>query len=362
MPRHPRIAALLALVASLAACGTAAAQAADPDSPAAVVDSIAIPRSAIEASVRPQLEQAQRDHDSEVRRSDLRLALARDKIVDTAVQRVLNDRVLSLESARAHSSPAQLLAKVKVAPVSDADVRGFYAERQRQIGKPFEQVAKQIRDYLEKQAKSEAEGAYLAGLRAKYHSESRLEPLRFAVDADGPSRGPAAAAVTVVEFADFQCPYCRDMESVIGELRAAYPSDVRFVFRHLPLVSLHPLALAAARGSVCADRQGHFWEMHDALFADQSALGEDALKAAARRIGLDGDTFDQCLEKGAPETKVVADATVADALGLSSTPVFFVNGRLITGTAPASAFRMVIDDELARRRHGGAAGVGHSAP
>jgi protein-disulfide isomerase len=350
MSRHAFIRSFAVLLACLASGGAAAARSGAGESAAAVVGSESIPRSVVEAAAAAALMSAQRDHDAEARRLELRLALNRARILEATVGALLDERVLELESAATRVSREQLLAAVAVSAVTDADVLAFYNARARQIQQPLERIAGQIRAHLENQARGQAQAAYLRELRERYGARSRLEPLRLAVDADGPARGPDTAPVTIVEFADFQCPYCAEMEPVVAELRAAYPAEVRWVYRHLPLVTLHPLALGAARAAVCADRQGRFWELHDALFADQSALADEAIAATARRLGLDGEAFDGCLANDAPARKVIADATAADALGLGSTPAFLINGRLVSGTAPAALLRGIIDDELARRR------------
>jgi len=331
------------------AIGIAATGPSPPGAVAASVGAETILRASVESTIQPEIDRAQADRDAQLRQLDFELAQKRAKIIESEVERLLNERVLALESAASHSSRDELLGKAKARAVTDDEVLGFYQARRQEINQPLPNVRSQIRELLEQQARAEATSAYLKGLRAKYHAVSRIEPLRIPVDADGPAQGPSMAPVTMIEFADFQCPYCARMEPVLEELRAAYPKELRIVFRHLPLSSLHPLALPAARGAVCADQQGHFWEMHDALFRDQSALAEEALKVTARRIGLDGDAFDQCLKSDASEARVNVDNAAAEAIGLGGTPAFFINGRFFGGTAPANAFKAIIDDELARR-------------
>jgi protein-disulfide isomerase len=349
------IALLLALTAA-AGAPAATTEAGSPDDAAATVGTVVISRLTVDAAAQAQLDEAQRAHDSEVRRLDLRLAVSRDRIRQSTVEQILNDRALAVESAASGVSREALLAKVRVPAVTEAAVRSFYDARQRQIAQPFDRVQSQIHAYLEKQARDQAESTYLKSLRDKHHAQSRIEPLRLTIRADGPGRGPVTAPVTVVEFADFQCPYCGDMEPVLRELRAAYPTQVRWVYRHLPLISIHPLALSSARAAVCADRQGRFWDLHDALFADQSALADDAVMATARRIGLDGDALEHCLASGAPEDQVAADTSVAEALGIGGTPAFFINGRYLNGTVSAGTFREIIDDELVRQKAVASAG------
>jgi len=339
-----RCLALLLLALPLAAAG------AEPAPAAGRVGSESIPRADVEAAVRPALDKAQSEHDSQVRQLDFELALHRAAILEAEVRQRLDDRVLALESAARHQTREQLLGALTPAPVPDADVRAFYDEHRADIGQPFERVAPEIHDYLGTRAHQAAESTYLKSLRARYHAYSTLEPLRITVEASGPARGPASAPVTLIEFGDFQCPYCGQMEPVLADLAATYPKDLRLVFRHLPLTSIHPQALGAARAAVCASRQGRFWELHDALYQHQTALGEDAIKATARRVGLDGDAFDACLANGRPELEVERDLNAADAIGIASTPAFLINGRFFGGAVPAETLKETIDDELARQR------------
>lgn len=167
----------------------------------------------------------------------------------------------------------------------------------------------------------------------------------------GPARGPGTAPVTIVEFGDFQCPYCKEAESSLHTVLAEHPRDVRVVFRNLPLTQIHPNARIAAEASICADRQGKFWEMHDAMYADQSALNANALERTAQRLGLNGDRFAACLTDGSTSQALDLDAKAAEELGLEGTPYFFINGRPLDGNVPVEKFESVIADELHRAAH-----------
>ena len=190
---------------------------------------------------------------------------------------------------------------------------------------------------------------YLDGLRTKYAARVSLEPLREPVTATGPARGAADPAVTLVEFSDFECPFCGRFAPVVAQLLAAYPGRLRVVYRYFPLNSIHPNAQKAAEAAACADAQGRFWPMHDALFADQSALGVPQLKATAARLGLDAKRFDACLDGGAGATVVAADQAAGEDLAVGSTPSSFVNGRYVKGALGVDQMKALIDDELSRR-------------
>ncbi len=168
----------------------------------------------------------------------------------------------------------------------------------------------------------------------------------YEVSVDGaPARGPAEAPVTIVEFSDFQCPYCSRVGPTLAALRAQYPSQVRIVYKHLPL-SFHRSALPAAKASVAAQRQGKFWEMHDLLFANQKKLDEATFKGHAEALGLDLARFEADLKSSEVAALVAKDQAEARALGVTGTPGFFVNGRFLSGAKPVSSFQKLIDAEL----------------
>jgi protein-disulfide isomerase len=174
---------------------------------------------------------------------------------------------------------------------------------------------------------------------------------RATLDLEGaPIRGAQEAPVTIVEFSDFHCPFCRSVQPTLTELLKRYEGKVRLVYKHLPLDSLHPQARRASQASWCAGTQGKFWEFHDAVYASgTSDAGDPAMAAVASQIGLDAGAFATCL--AGPQSAQVVDRDVqqGSALGLTGTPGFFINGRELTGAQPLEAFVKVIDEELAAR-------------
>ena len=158
------------------------------------------------------------------------------------------------------------------------------------------------------------------------------------------ARGPADAVVTVVEFSDFQCPFCSRVLPTFEQVNKAYGDKIRFVFRQFPLESIHPQARKAAEASLCARDQGKFWEMHDAMFADQAGLAVDKLKEKAAKIGLDAAQFASCLDGGKAAAEVTADLGVGQAVGVSGTPSTYVNGRMIDGAVDFAAMSKLIDE------------------
>src|ERR1044071_869983 len=159
--------------------------------------------------------------------------------------------------------------------------------------------------------------------------------------------GPADAPITIVEFSDYECPFCRRWhDEVYKPLLAAYPGKIRLVYRNLPLTSIHPDALAAAEAAMCAGEQDVYWKYHDKLFSSES-LGNSAYLQYAQDLGLNMTTFKACLSDHKYQKTIEADSDFAINLGIRSTPTFFINGLALVGAQPLDVFKQVIDKELA---------------
>lgn len=164
---------------------------------------------------------------------------------------------------------------------------------------------------------------------------------------DDPALGPSDAPITIIEFSDFNCPYCRRWhEDALPVLMAAYPDQIRFVYRDLPVVGGGAVGLEAAQAANCAGDQGQYWEFHNLLFSGTFGLSRDAYEQYATSLGLDPQALEECLDTGYHEAEVQADLRYALQLGVNSTPTFFVNGIAIVGAQPAEVFQQVIDREL----------------
>jgi len=171
---------------------------------------------------------------------------------------------------------------------------------------------------------------------------------RYAVKTDGaPVRGPADAKITVVEFLDFQCPFCSRVQPTLAQIQKTYGDKVRIVFKHLPL-RIHAQAPGAAAAAEAAHTQDKFWEMHDLMFANQRELSDAKYQEWAGQIGLDMARFQKDLKSPAVSQRIEADSQEAAKLGVSGTPAFFINGRYVSGAQPFEAFKKVIDEELAK--------------
>jgi protein-disulfide isomerase len=172
--------------------------------------------------------------------------------------------------------------------------------------------------------------------------------VRYDIPSEGsPSLGPAEAQITIVEFSDFECPFCRRFhEETYQTLLETYPGEIRFVYRHLPLTSIHPQAFPAAVASMCANDQDAFWPYHDKLFSSE-LLGREVYLQYAAELELDMQTFEACLDSDQHNATIQADSDFAVNLGVNSTPTFFINGLAIIGAQPFASFKQVIDKELA---------------
>jgi len=166
-----------------------------------------------------------------------------------------------------------------------------------------------------------------------------------------PTRGPATAPITIVEFSDFECPFCGRLFPTLKAVENLYVGRVRIVYRQFPLRRIHPLAQKAAEASLCANEQRRFWEMHDSLFGDQEHLTVDALKARAVTLKLDTAAFNSCLDSGRQMAAIDKDLAEGAKAGITGTPTMFINGRMMVGAQPFAAIQAVIEEELQQRKN-----------
>jgi protein-disulfide isomerase len=270
------------------------------------------------------------------------------ELIEAQLTQVIQDRLLEAEAAARGISKDALLAEIKPTEVTDAEVDAFYEQNKAQIPRPKEEVAPQIKNYLAQQSGQKARQEFFSNLENKYKVDMRLEPIRVEVAANGPAKGPANAPITIVEFSDFQCPFCSRVNPTLAQVREKYGDKVRIVFRQYPL-PFHQQAAKAAEASLCANEQGKFWEMHDAMFANQQALQVEQLKAKAAELGLNAEKFNSCIDSGKHAATVQADMKDGSAAGVNGTPAMFINGRFISGAVPFEQVAQVIEDELRRK-------------
>lgn len=268
---------------------------------------------------------------------------------------VIDDQLIAQAAREAGLDEDAYLERETAAlgPVTDEEIERFYTRNRDRIQppQPLEALRPRIRQFLE----SDRAVRVMNALR----EESAIEIVMTApppppvvrrdVPPGGTSRGPSDAPITIVEFSDYQCPFCLRAEQTLKQVEALYPGQLRIVYRHLPL-DFHPNAEPAARGAICAEAQGRFWAYHDLLFQNQNALEEPNLFAYAKQLELDEAAFRRCYEDPATAARVGADVTAARSLGASATPTFFINGRELRGAQPLEAFRAIIDQELEAAR------------
>jgi protein-disulfide isomerase len=265
-------------------------------------------------------------------------------------ENMIAQRLVEAEAKKAGQDADGLLeaeAKKRTS-IADAEVERFYEEHKASFGdRPVDAVKQQIREHLERRRAPEAAREYVDSLRANAQVAVLLERPRTQVEATGPARGPADAPVTIVEFSDYQCPFCRRAEPTVQEVLKRYEGKVRFVFRHFPLDRIHPQARGASEAAACADQQGKFWEYHEQLFAENAQLDRPGLDALAEKTGLDTAAFKLCMDERKTQALVEKDVEAGSAAGVSGTPAFFINGIPLRGALPAADFQRVIDEELA---------------
>lgn len=273
-----------------------------------------------------------------------------------AVDDLIANILLEQEAKSQGIEAAALLGReisAKVVPPTDAEVTAWYLANQERVqGATLDQAREPIKAFLVDQRTDTARQAFVDRLKAKTPVTVSLQPAREAVKADGAALGPANAPIEMIEFADFECPFCLRAFPIVKQVKDAYGDRVRLVYRHYPLQQ-HAHARPAAEASLCANEQGKFWPYHDRLFADPSKLSEADLKGTASEIGLDVARFDACLDSRRFQAAVDADIQAGSAAGVTGTPAFFINGRPLVGAPPFEDFKRVIDEELALKKSGG---------
>jgi len=268
-----------------------------------------------------------------------------------AVDQIVADALIDQEARSRGVERSALIEKEitdKVTPVTDVDVANWYQINQARVqGAPLDQVRAPIRAYLVQERMEEARQRFIGVLKEKTAVRVTLEPPRLKVAATGPSKGPASAPIEMVEFSDFQCPFCLRAHATVDEVLKKYGDRIHFVYRHYPLPN-HPNARPAAEAAACAAEQGKFWQYHDRLFEQQSRLSEADLKAHAAALGLDAPKFNACVDSRKYRDQVETDMKEGNEAGVDGTPAFFINGRLLSGAQPFQAFQRLIDEELGR--------------
>lgn len=271
-----------------------------------------------------------------------------------AVEALIEDELLTQDAKARKLDVAALVQQeisAKVADPTDAEVAQWFQQNQARLqGATLDQAGGAIRSYLLQQRTLDVRQRYLDGLRAKVATRIMLDPPRQVIaKADRPSTGPDNAPIQLIEFSDFQCPYCESAFPTVKQVLNTYGDRIHFTYRHYPL-TIHPRARPAAEASQCAAEQGKFWQFHDKLFGDQSRLGDEDFKRDAVQLGLDTAQFNACVDSHKYQADIDTDIHAGDEAGVSGTPAFYINGRMLSGAQPFEAFKRIIDEELATKQ------------
>ena len=283
----------------------------------------------------------------------LRLDMQRYQVMKDGLDGLIAERLMQLEATKRQMSVEQLAQQeivAKVPAVTPEQVKEFYAANKNRIRQPLDKIAPRIEAYLQQQEQEKREHAFVHELRQRYKVTVALRPPTVNVSSDDdPFMGPADASVTIIEFSDFQCPYCRRVQPVLKQLLKEYEGRVKLVFRDFPLRRIHPQAQKAAEAAQCAADQDKFWAYHDKLFAT-TTLSPPDLKQYAKELGLDTKQFDACLDSNKYAQEVEKDLQDGEKPGVSATPSFFVNGQPLSGAASYERFQELVEAALANQQ------------
>ena len=275
-----------------------------------------------------------------------------------ALDEIINNYVIQRAARMAGLKPDEYVdrqIKLNTPRVAANEAEQFYGQHKAQLdaqtgGHSFDQIKPRLIAALQHQRDQRGEEQLVQKLRAANHISVLLQAPRVSVASAGhPSTGASSAPVTIIEFSDFQCPFCRAAESSLNQVRQKYRDQVKLVYMDFPL-GFHPHAMDAARAARCAAEQDKFWQFHDALFLDQKKLDPDNLKQTAAKAGLDRGKFNACFASDKHDAGIRKDMAEGNSLGVTGTPTFFINGRELIGAQPPPKFTEVIDEELARAK------------
>jgi protein-disulfide isomerase len=280
-------------------------------------------------------------------------------------EQLIDELLLERQAKKEGVTVEQLLERhvVKTLPKdpTEESLRVYYEGLD--TAEPYEAVRDKIVEALRQRRMAKARSAYIQSLRKEANIVVRLSPPRAPISlSETPVRGPANAPVLIVEYADYECPYCSQIRPAIAKLEQEFKGKIAYAYKDVPL-PMHPNAQKAAEAAHCAGAQGKFWEYHDALFSKKKA-DPDTLKEISRDLRLDAAKFQNCLDSGLKASLVQRSLSEAQALGVQGTPTFFVNGRTLSGAASYERLREMVEAELAaaRREEAARAGAPGSGP
>lgn len=272
------------------------------------------------------------------------------KLKTEALQQAIRMKLVEVEAKkRGLSSEEHLKQEVdtKVAETSDDEAKGYYLAVRSQTTLPLEQIKPQVKQLLKNAEIQQAREKYADSLRDKTEVAILLQPPVVQITYDRARvQGELEAPITIVEFADFQCPFCSRAQPLLKQVLVKYKGKVKLAYLDFPLAPIHAQAEMAAEASRCALAQGKYWEMHDAMYADQSKLDEAALVKTAAGLRLDQNSFESCLKSNKYKELVQKDFRAGSEVGVNATPTFFINGEFLGGAQSAGDFATIIDRQL----------------
>jgi protein-disulfide isomerase len=304
--------------------------------PLATVGKKTITRDEVEKAVRPQL---------------VEIESQRYEIIRGGLDEMVAEALFTQEAEARKVTVEQLQQTEivdKVAQPTDAEIKEVFDANKEQLGEAtIDQVKPQIVEFLLRQSTAKRQAEVIAELKKKYPTKISMKaPVVEVAIGNAPVKGNPKAPVTIIEFSDYECPFCKRAEPTVAKVLSTYgPDKVRLAYRHFPL-PFHANAKPAAEAAGCAGEQGKFWEYHEKVMAS-ATLDPESLKKIGVEVGVDQKKFEECINGNKYEVVVDKDIAAGQEAGVNGTPAFFINGRMLVGAQPFEQFKNVIDDELA---------------
>lgn len=340
MSKPPAVIAFAVALLSPLACAASPREAPKPAVPA---DEVLAEAGDVKIT-RAELEKREANRLAPIRQQEYQL-------LRQAANDMMAERLLDKEAATRGITRDALLNEIdgKAEAPAQSEVTSIFDQNKARLptGMSEEEAKQEIEQRLRQRNLSQVRTKYKEDILARSGLRVHLEPPRSEVPipAVAPAVGPEQAPVTIVEFSDYQCPYCQKAEPTVQEVLARYPGKIRLVHRDFPLDN-HQRAVPVSRAAYCAGEQGKFWEYHRNVYLKPADFSDEDLKKRAVEVGLDATAFGTCYASNKHDETIRAAAGQGSSLGVTGTPTFFINGRMLVGAQPFEAFRLIIDEEL----------------
>lgn len=273
----------------------------------------------------------------------------------SALEDLIRQKLLQIRAREKNLNVETLFQNEVDSKVSEStlgEVQAYYLAQRDNAQQSFEDLKTTTQGALQQAKIKAARNEYVEGLIHQRQIVILLRPPKLEIGWDSNRlRGDRSSRVTVVEFSDFTCPFCRQAQGIMKTVLAEYNGKVNLAYRDFPMSETHPQAQLAAEASRCAEEQNRFWDYHDLLFGTLARLTRDKLLEYGAKLALDLRQFTTCLDSGRYRPQIEKDFQDGIVAGVSGTPTFFVNGIFIGGVRPASTFERIIDEELASPPH-----------